>query len=154
MSRTARNTNVKQDTFQTISECLKKIAVHCRRAADSLQARLDEVKPPYQEALSEIVSTEVELVRLLTDYADQGPDSVLETRVQFFPQFPDVGKAESPGQAVSDLQEANRAGLEYLEEQMSNIDASEVTEEFDTLWRDADKLCRRISVIHTTMRDM
>ena len=154
MSRTARNTKPEQDTFQSVSECLKKMAEHCRAAADSLQAHLEEVKSPYQEALSEIVGTENELTRLLTDYANQGPDAVLETRVQFFPQFPDVSESDSPGEAITDLQQANEAGLQYLQEQMSNIDAPDVTEELDTLWRDVDKLCRRVSVIHTTMQDM
>lgn len=154
MSTVTRHTKPEQDTFQSVSECLKKMAEHCRAAADNLQAHLGEIKSPYQEALSEIVSTENELTRLLSDYANQGPGSVLETRVQFFPQFPDVSDPGSPGEAIADLQQTNEAALQYLQEQMSNIDAPDVTEELDTLWRDADRLCRRISVVQTTMQDM
>lgn len=154
MSRISGNTDSSQDTFQSIRACLEKTAVTCRAAADDLQAHLNEVNPTYQEALSRMVSTEHELAQLLTDYASQGPKNVLDTRVQFFPQLPEMPDSNTVGEAIQHLQEINGTGVESLREQINNVIAPDVAEELDTLWRDAETLCRRISVTHTTMRDI
>ncbi|GGG52268.1 hypothetical protein GCM10011403_06830 [Pseudohongiella nitratireducens] len=154
MSRASGNTDSSQDTFRSIRACLEKTAVICRAAADDLQDHLNEVNPTYQEALSRMVSTEHELAQLLADYASQGPEKVLATRVQFFPQLPETPDSSSVGEAIQYLQLINGAGVENLREQINNVIAPDVAEELDTLWRDAETLCRRISVTHTTMRDI
>ena len=154
MSRASGNTDSSQDTFRSIRACLEKTAVICRSTADDLQDHLNEVNPTYQEALSRMVSTEHELAQLLADYASQGPEKVLATRVQFFPQLPETPDSSSVGEAIQYLQLINGAGVENLREQINNVIAPDVAEELDTLWRDAETLCRRISVTHTTMRDI
>lgn len=154
MSRKSEHADSRQDTFLSIGACLEKTAAKCRAAADSLQAHLGEVDSPYREALAEMVDTERELAELLANYADHGPKNVLDTRVQFNLHLPEARDNPTSGEAVKHLQATNLAGVQNLREQVSNTIPPDVVEELDTLWRDAEALGRRISVIHTTMRDV
>lgn len=60
----------------------------------------------------------------------------------------------SAGNAFRQLQNVNVAGVDNLREQVRNTVAPDVGDELDTLWRDAGALVRRISMIHTIMRDL
>jgi len=144
-----------RDTFLSIQECLEQSAASCREAARGVESCLGDVDSPYREGLQEMVETEAELAEVLSNFADHGPASLLNTRLQFTFHLPDeVSAGASASSALKHLQAINEQAVMNLREQVSQSVPPGSAEHWDTLWREVEALARRISTIHVTMRDV
>lgn len=143
-----------QNTFLSVGKCLETTAESCHMAAANLNRYLDSIDRPYRDGVAEIVDLENQLGDLLANYAERGPANVLDTRVQYNLPLPEPEGASNASRAMKLLQDTNTAGIDNLRQQAGNTIPPDVAEELDTLWRDAENLGRRISMVHVTMRDI
>lgn len=143
-----------QDTYLSCAELLNTEAGRCERAASDLKAHMGTAPEPFSDALREAAALEQELATLMRDYAARGPKHVVETRLQYTADSEEHSDPKSPEDALVRLTDINKEISEKLLIATRNEIPAEVAEELDTLWRDIDKLCRKISMIHVTMQDV
>lgn len=145
-----------RDTFISCAELLRAEAQRSENAESNLRAHLQATPEPFAGALRQAADLERDLATLLRGYADAGPKHVIGTRLQYTADSHSNTHAdpENPDDALRQLVAVNKVISDNLLTAVRNDIPAEVAEELDTLWRDADKLGRRISMIHVTMQDI
>ncbi len=147
------NENHRQDTFLSLADVLQDAANRCLNAERNLRGRLYQVGEPHSLALGAMAANERALAELLSAFARNAPDNILNTRFQYTLDTVVHPQPEDAFQAVRRLIENNERIVDELREQARNAIPERVAEALDILWRDVEAKGRKISMIQVTMQD-
>ncbi|MEJ2530323.1 MAG: hypothetical protein P8Y92_00875 [Halioglobus sp.] len=148
------NETHKQDTFLSLAEVLENASDRCLNAERNLRGCLYKVGEPHSLALGEMAANERDLAELLSAFAKNAPEHVLETRFQYTLDTVAHPEPEDPFEAARYLIDNNERIVEELRGQARNATPERVVEALDVLWREVEAKGRRISMIHVTMQDV
>tara|TARA_R110002110_G_scaffold415561_1_gene650784 strand:+ start:84550 stop:84999 length:450 start_codon:yes stop_codon:yes gene_type:complete len=143
-----------KSSYLSCHQLLQESAQRCSRAASNLGDQIQHVSPPYDSAMREIQHTQDELAQLLLDFVHNGPEKVLQTRLQFSEQAPLQEACDTPGSSLKALIQTNQRINDELELQAPNFDTQDTREVFAALRQKVVALSRRISNIQVTERDV
>ena len=143
----------RQDTFLSLAEVLEQASQQCLNAERNLRGCLYQVSEPHSLALGEIAEHERDLAEILSSFAKNAPDGILETRFQYTLDTVTHPEPQDAFEAARSLIDSNERIVDELREQSLKAIPETVVETLDILWRDVEAVGRKISMIQVTMQD-
>ncbi len=141
-------------TFLSCNELLLHLALRCRKAEHFLRTFLEAAGERDCLVTSLVADAEHQLAIDLVCLADNAPEHVLSTRIQY---LLDEREAAHPGtieQALENVTMVNGQLSATLRDLKYKTAPEDVRELFDMISREVDAVNRRISTIRTTALDL
>jgi len=148
------NPAANRDTFLSCADFLAQSAGHCFRAERALSHALDQADTPYCLALQKLAEKEHRLGRELERYAQDAPDELRCTRLQYTLAPDDTLNTDTPGGAVKGIEQMNASITDTLELAETKISAPVAEQYLAPLRGEVDTINREISRIRSSMREL
>ncbi len=143
-----------RETFISFEELFHSFSEQCFSAEQALRRTLQQADEPYSEGLKLVADAQHSLGQELRNCADQGPENLLATRLQYTLEQPRDAEADTAGAAVKGITRLNRELESVLKDLVDKTPQESISEMIDALRREVDTVNRKISMIRVSMQDV
>ncbi len=142
------------ETFLSFGELLSRSAQRFLDAERQVRKHLDEADPPYYHAMLLVADAEHKLATDLANYAEQGPENIVCTRVQYKLESNPLPAPATLEGALKNLTEINMELTEVLKDLSEKSAPETLRQTIETLRRDVEQVNKQISMIRLTVQDI
>ena len=142
-----------RDTFMSYGDVLSEIADKCLVAETRLINHKHEANATWQSMIELVAEEEHHLALALKQYAMDGPEKIIATRLQYKRQDAPIPEPQTLGDAINNINRTNDEIASLLESQAEKFDGTELHDAFDELHDQIKAVGRKISMIRVTARD-
>lgn len=135
-------------------DVLRETASRCRLASECLRECRHDVEAPWQSMIEQIATAEESLAASLSQFADEGPATLLATRIQYVSESGQKQRSRTVGGALKQLVQTNDEVRALVSQQAEKALAAEAAHETFQLSNKIDAVNRKISMIRQSSRDL
>lgn len=145
-----------RDTFIAFGDLLKSLALQCRAAERFLRRAQADTGAPMvtTEFAAWVAQREGRVATGLEQCAQQGPDNMVERRLQYQPSYRAWQDPDTTNLALRQVVVLNNAVAEALREATEKSVPVEIGEQMDDLTRQIDAINRKVSLAVVTSEDV
>jgi hypothetical protein len=143
-----------RETFIACGELLRELAVQCRAAHKFLVQHADEVQGTQTELMRWVAERQERVAGGLERCAVEGPDNLVQRRLQYKPGYRAWRGPDSPERAFEQVVELNNLVAEVLDDEAEKSVPEAVTEHIQDLTRQVNAINRKISLALVVSTDL